>query len=263
MLNIFDFEAQFEQAILTLFRRFDDFQAIGSGWVVDKIDFLDDYTAEYSAIGGSTYVKLQVDIFKRNSVLNIKNEDDRCFSYCVAAHMHKCAHSANANSPTQYEKYFSEFDMTGLDDGPITTNRFHKFEQQNTQLGINLLTIDKDGTTIVPLYTSKFVNQRPKHANLLIFNGLNKDKILCNHFALITKLPRLLAYTTKTKNAISVCPYCLLRYCTKVSLQKHILDCGKYPPLRIQFPHSNINNNSDEVVEDIQDIAKLLELMRM
>jgi len=204
MLNIYDFEDQFEQAILTLDRRFDDFQEIGSGWVVDKIIFLDVYTAKYLAIGGSTYVKLPVDIFKRNAVLNIKNEDNRCFLYCVAAHLHKCAHSANANRPTQYEKYFNEFDMTGLDDGPMTTNKFYKFEQQNTQLGINVLTIDKDGTTIVPLYTSKFVNQRPEHANLLLFNGLNKDKISCNHFALITKLHQLLAYAAKKKKSFSL-----------------------------------------------------------
>jgi len=54
MQKKFDFEAQFEQAILTLVSRFDDFQAIRSGYVVEKIDFLDVYTAEYLANGGST-----------------------------------------------------------------------------------------------------------------------------------------------------------------------------------------------------------------
>jgi len=62
------------------------------------------------------------------------------------------------------------------------------------------------------------------------------------------------------KKKASVCPYCLHRYYEKKFLQKHILDCGKYPPLRIKFPHSNNNNISDEVVEDIEDIAELLEI---
>jgi len=73
-------------------------------------------------------------------------------------------------------------------------------------------------------------------------------------------LPRLLAYAAKNKKQASVCPYCLHRYYEKKSLQKHILDCGKYLPLRLKFPHSKNIKISDEVVEDIEDIAELLEI---
>jgi len=182
-------------------------------------------------------------IADRKAVLNIKNEDNECFLYCVAAHLYPSEDQKHAFRSHQYRQHFDKFDTTGLT-FPMTVDQLNKFERQNPQIGINVVTIEGDDCNVVPLYASKFVNQRPNHANLLMFSGINDNGAACTHFALVKSLSRLLSYASKRQNKVSVCPFCLHRYYKQELLDRHILDCGNYPPLKIIFPKSSYSSIS-------------------
>ena len=60
-----------------------NFQRGGSNWVFVKINRLEIHMAEWRPIFGSSYISLPEQIKKKKAVINIKNEDEQCFKWCV------------------------------------------------------------------------------------------------------------------------------------------------------------------------------------
>ena len=54
----------------------------GSGFLVENVYMIKVMTAKYNPMGGSTYIKLPASLAKKQSLLNIKNNDNRCC--CIA-----------------------------------------------------------------------------------------------------------------------------------------------------------------------------------
>ena len=55
--------------------------------------------------------------------------------------------------------------MTGIET-PVALSSIPKFESQNPSLSVNVLVYENK--EVIPVYTSKFCNQRPNHANLFV-----------------------------------------------------------------------------------------------
>ena len=64
---------------------FDEFLKDGSGWILESIDYLRLYTAEYAPMHGNRYIPTPEAIMHKQGIVNIKNEDDRCFEYAIIA----------------------------------------------------------------------------------------------------------------------------------------------------------------------------------
>ena len=60
-----------------------NFQRGGSNWVFVKINRLEIHMADWRPIFGSSYISLPEQIKKKKAVINIKNEDEQCFKWCV------------------------------------------------------------------------------------------------------------------------------------------------------------------------------------
>ena len=60
----------------------------GSGWMIESIDAEYVNISIYTSLSGSTYIKLLVKL--RNSMkglINIKNNDNKCFPWCHVRHL--------------------------------------------------------------------------------------------------------------------------------------------------------------------------------
>ena len=123
--------------------------------------------------------------------------------------------------------------MTGIET-PVALSSIPKFEDRNPTISINVLVYEKKD--LIPLYTSKFCNQRPHHVNLLLLS--KGDKF---HYTLITSLSRLVGDRTKHHPKSHVCPYCLHPFAYKHCLQNHLSECSQHPAQHVAYPEEGHN----------------------
>ena len=108
-------------------------------------------------------------------------------------------------------------------DVPVHVSSIEKFENQNPEISVNILQALNEKQDIVPIYISKFGNQRQYHVNLLMLTYGDKF-----HYTSVQTLSRLIARQSKHKGKKHVCQYCLYPF-SKVSLLKeHLNVCNGY-----------------------------------
>ena len=157
-LNISELTARLQNSI-------ESFTSRGSGWNVSQILNLSLCIGVFRPLVGSSFIPTPVEIARKKAVINIHNHNNNnnCFQYSILAALHPS--SKHRNNPYTYNKYFSELDMTAIKT-PVALSSIPKFESQNPSLSVNVLVYENK--EVIPVYTSKFRNQRPNHANLFV-----------------------------------------------------------------------------------------------
>ena len=59
------------------------FQSKGSGWRLHSIIRLELHTVNYNPLRGETWIPLPRGLASKNAIINMKNEDNKCFLWCV------------------------------------------------------------------------------------------------------------------------------------------------------------------------------------
>ncbi|GFQ93384.1 uncharacterized protein TNCT_369411 [Trichonephila clavata] len=180
--------------------------------------------AIYKPLAAASYIPLPPKLKNKKAILNIKNEDQRCFLWCVLAHLHPV--EANANRVSTYLKFQNELCTKNLT-FPTPLNQIECFEEKN-KISINVFGFEKE---IFPLkITTKDFD---KHVNLLLIS--NQEK---RHYCLIKSLNRVLSDLTQHKSESFYCNYCLHRFVKKSVLDAHIVDCRKHKEQKIKMPEN-------------------------
>ena len=84
---------------------------IGSGYIFKKWDVLTVVITKYSPTSGSKYIPTPTLLKNRRCLLNIQNNDDNCFLYCIAATILRP--KKNAPRPGSYKPLLSRFNIEG------------------------------------------------------------------------------------------------------------------------------------------------------
>ena len=109
---------------------FDEFLRHGSGWILESIDYLRLYTAEYAPMQGKSYIPTPEKIKGKRAIVNIQNEDDRCFEYAIIASQHyQEVDQTNADRPGQYTQWLGKYNFSGCQQ-PMTLDDINKFEKK-------------------------------------------------------------------------------------------------------------------------------------
>jgi len=133
-------------------------------------------TGLFRPLSGNSIIKTLSDLVTKLALLNIRNDgNNNCFEYSILAALHPFNH--NPANPHLYNKFFPELNMAGIET-PIAISSIPKFESQNVSISVNVMV--RDEKDFVPIYTSKFCNQRPNHVNLLLLSQGDK-----RHYVLI------------------------------------------------------------------------------
>ena len=149
-----------------------------SGWNVRKVLQLTIHSIIFTPISASSYIDLQTTLKKSKCIINIRNEDNKCFLWSILA----AIHPAKSTSPEQVENYVTfenELNMKGID-YPVTLSKLDTFERLNPNISVNVFTFDED--EILPLRITKCA-QRLQHVNLLYLKNNETS-----HYALIVNL---------------------------------------------------------------------------
>jgi len=72
-------EHDLNEALQKMYASLENYMRDGSGWFIREVLKLEIHTVVYRPISGSSYIPLPTTLARSNSVINIKNEDDKCF----------------------------------------------------------------------------------------------------------------------------------------------------------------------------------------
>ena len=233
MMNQFETQQHLEEGKSRLDSLVDTFTNDGSGWTINEIGNVTLHTADYDAIGGSQYIQSPKWLALKTATLNIRNEDNNCFLYCILAVSHH--QTSHPDRVSKYAPYLNELNIQGLT-LPVKIDQIPIFEANNPDFSINVMCTNSDeDKTFVPLYASSHRNR--KHVvNLLLLSEGEK-----RHYILIRNLSRLLHDRNSYKRQILPCPFCLYCFTTEAGMQNHIPECGTHGVQNVRYPTPGSN----------------------
>ena len=171
---------------------------------------------------GSQYIELPQRICNAHAIVNIQNQDDKCFLWSVLASLHKVDH--NKQRIKHYIPYESELNMNGIA-YPVAVKDVPNFEKQN-DISVNVFGCE-DG--YYPLYISK--HQKERHVNLLLIEKGGET-----HYCLMTDLNKMLYSQTKNYGTQFFCTFCFHGFIRKDLLDQHKPLCEKYGAQCTELP---------------------------
>ena len=216
------------------------YQKNGSGWYFKEVIRLEIHIVEYKPMNGESYIPLPEFIKKKNAIINIKNEDNRCFLWSVLRYLYpKGVHGERLSDLKKYENElnFEEIKF------PVKVKDITKFEKLNPNLpGINVFSI-KENNKVYPLRINQKNCQKnckkeckkdwQKSIDLFLHSDGEKQ-----HYSLIKDFSRLVRsqITKDTSSKIYICKKCLYHYTKEDLLEKHKDYCGNNETAAVKMP---------------------------
>ena len=225
-----DIDRDMPTAFLHLNRNCEEAEREGTGWNLEQILHIDVHSARFNPLAASSYIPLPAVIVSKRAVLNIQNNDNRCFIWCVLAHLYPSSARYHPMRTSQYIQHWNKLDTTNLE-FPVPLKQIPSFEKKN-KLRINVFEWAEE-KEVVPLYVSKVREQEP--INLLLVSEQDN-----NHYCLIRNFSRLVSYRTKHNGRSFFCYSCLHACSSEELLRKHQEYCLNHKAQKLYFPQEDV-----------------------
>ena len=82
-LDGMDEEELYDTMVERIMEKIATFQSMGSGWIFHSIIKLELYTIGYNPLRGETWIPLPKELADKKAIINMKNKDNKCFSWSV------------------------------------------------------------------------------------------------------------------------------------------------------------------------------------
>ena len=202
----------------TLMQKLDDEQLEGSGFQFQEIEVLLEIY-KVNDIQASSYIELPPKYKKNQSIINIKNNDQFCFLWCILAYLFPV--EDNENITSKYVFHMNKLNLKGLE-FPMKVKDIPKFENLNN---LNVNVFELTGAVLTPIHINK--NYFQPQIYLLLYE---------NHYCLITKSHCLINKDSHMKH---VCRRCFTAFYSNDVLNNHIERCINQQPTNITFSWKN------------------------
>ena len=208
--------------------------AVGSGWVFVKIRSLELHITVYDPIKASSYIELPEELKNKKAIINMKNEDNKCFLWSVLRALN-LKDKNNERIDKDLKNKENTLNMHGIN-YPVELKDINRFENQNQDISISVLGYSNE-EKIYPLRISKFTKSKKEEERkhnivlLLIKNGEN------SHYCLVKNLSALLSHQlNKHKSKLYFCLNCLIGYDKQEKLDRHKEYCSEKESIKIKMP---------------------------
>ncbi|CAB3989883.1 Gastrula zinc finger, partial [Paramuricea clavata] len=214
--NFEDIESTAAQNQLTILSRIETFQNLGSNWIILNIESHYVNIAMYKPLKGSSYMKLPEDISNpKCGLINMKNNDDRCFLWSHVRHLNPKTRRATTITRKD-RKFVDNLDYSGID-FPVKISDIDKIERKNS---INISVFGYKGKKqFYPIRNSKA--KYDEHMELLLLGDENGN----NHYVLIKDVNRMLFSVSGYTHKKHFCLHCLHSCVSEEVLEKHKETC--------------------------------------
>ena len=122
-------------------------QVEGSGWRFHSIIRLELHTVSYNPLRGETWVALPKELANKGAIINPKNEDNKCFLWCVLRALNHCGKNSERIDKKLKEKE-NTLNMEGIE-YPVSLKDIDKFESQNPSISITVLGYEGNEFTLL------------------------------------------------------------------------------------------------------------------
>ena len=134
------------------------------------------HTAEYVPLRGDTWISLPKELANKKAIINMKNEDNRCFLWCVLRALNPKEHNPErVDKPKE-----NTLNMEGIE-YPVSLKDLNKFEKQNPNIVITVLGYNRK--SVYPLRNS--INAYKRKHNIILM--LIKEERI-HHYCLVKKV---------------------------------------------------------------------------
>ena len=229
------------------------FMQVGSGWQLEENIELIVEVDTYTPISGRSYIPLPEDIAHTKAIINLQNEDDKCFMWSILSALHPPKKDPQRIS--KYKAFEDELNFNGMK-FPIKIHQISKFEKQNPSISVTVIgceekstkkrnqqTMKKKKSHLFPMRVPDI--KKDKHITLLYW-GKGKKK----HYAWVKNLNRLL-YNIKTcRNQTYFCERCFQGFTRQDLLDTHSESCASVPIERVQLLKKKIKFKSWSKTEE-------------
>ena len=203
-------------------------EAESSGWKYEKVIKLVLHTTRWDPINAGSYIDLPPALKNKNAIINMKNQDEKCFMWCVL----RALNPKNKNAERIDKDLKSKEDTLNMQGMryPVNFRDIDRFEQQNPEISITILGYNQD-ERVYPLKISKYTGCKHDIVLLLIKDGEN------SHYCLVKNISALLASQINNhKGTCHICLNCFNGFKAPDSLNKHKEYCYNYECVKILMP---------------------------
>ena len=211
-----------------------------SGWVFVRVIKLVLHTTKWEPIYGSSYIPLDPYLANKKAIINMQNEDDKCFMWCVL----RALYPKNKNAERIDKDLKSKQDninMKGIY-YPVSLKSIDHFEHLNPNISISVLGYNKE-EGVFPLKISKYTGCNNDIVLLLLKeavkgeNGEIKEK---THYTLVKNKSALIASQKNNhEHKRHLCLNCFNSFNSSETLEKHKEYCYENKSVKINMPPQN------------------------
>ena len=194
----------------------------GSGWRYEGVISLVLHVTKWEPVYGSSYIPLDPYIANKKAIINMKNEDDRCFMWCVL----RALYPKDKNAERIDKDLKSKQDIINMKGicYPVSLKAIDHFEHLNPNISISVLGYNKEDR-VFPLRISKYTGCDYDIVLLLLKeaekgeNGEIKEK---THYTLVKNKSALIASQINShEHKRHLCLNCFNSFNTSETLEKH------------------------------------------
>lgn len=229
--NIQLFDDLYNSVINEIDEKVTEFEGQGSGWKIDKIDRLDIRIGLFKPLyGGCKTFNLPKHLERKNAIINIEGDDNKCFIRCIIAHLFP--RKKNKYSQKYFKDKETELNTTGIK-YPVSLQMIKKFEKDNKHhdIRINVFgwsTAQNRFGEVVPIQISKTIAGNT--INLMLIE---------NHYYYIKNFNHLIG--TSGGSYHHFCENCLQGFVNEEKLKIHGQNCQFFNPSRVILPRKGEN----------------------
>ena len=202
--------------------------AEGSGWVLESIIDIKLHTAKWDPLNASSYMELPEYLKNKKAIINMKNQDNECFKWCVLRALNPVVNHKDRVDKNLKSKQ-DTLNMKGIK-YPVSLRDIDCFEKLNPNISITVLGHD-EVEKVYPLRVSEYTGCEHDIILMLIKDGEN------SHYCLVNNISALLASAlSKKEHKRHFCLRCLNSFNCGKLLTEHKEYCYNNECVKIVMP---------------------------
>jgi len=178
--------------------------------------------SDYYLIRSTAYIPLPETLPKRNNgIINIQNNDNWCFGWCVLGVLHPVKNHPERNPHQLYKAFIKELNMEDIPiPVPVSIPIYKKFKKNNPTISLCIYEWHNQNECLEFCYISERRGNEYKQVNLLVITEDDRS-----HYCIIKDLHKLVYNHSKHKERKYICRYCLHVYSSEARYNEHLLKC--------------------------------------
>ena len=202
--------------------------AEGSGWTFLNVEKLVLHTTRWEPLYGSSYIDLPEVLKNKHAIINMKNQDEECFKWCVL----RALNPKNKNAERVDNDLKSKQDSINMEGihYPVSLRAIDRFEHLNLNISISVLGYNKE-ERVYPLRISKCTKRKHDIVLLLLKDG---EK---SHYCFVKNISALLSSQINNhKGSREICLNCFNSFNSPETLEAHKEYCYENESVKTLMP---------------------------